>query len=363
MSIIKSKIKHFIFFLLTVFVLIGVGFKSIIPNQMAGFFKPVSVISQVVQETKLKSDDGRTNILVLGIDSRTGVASAGTSALTDTIMVISIDQNGARPVIISVPRDLWVAQTASKINSVYPLVLAREERVFGQNAEEANKVAIENTIVAVREVVGIPIHYYVVVGFDVFRDSVDSVGGIKINIDRTFDDYLYPIEGMEAALNEGDRYLHVHFDAGQQILNGEKALQYARSRHSINTEEAGDFARARRQQNVVDALKNTILSSETLLNPVKLKDLYSSYQKNVQTDISISDALLFYKFADLSLGNISQIVLSNEREDLTMLGSGTLVSPDKEERDQKYSGQYVLVPNDRTYDNIHALIRNVLFAD
>ncbi len=362
MSKIKSKIKYFIFFLLTVFILIGIGFKSVIPNQMAGFFKPVSVISQVVPETKLKSDDGRTNILVLGIDSRTGSASTGIAALTDTIMIISLDENGKKPVLISVPRDLWVSQIPSKINAVFPLVL-RTEKSKTQDINAANKVAINTTISAVREVVGLPIHYYVVVGFDVFKETIDSVGGLKINVEKTFDDYLYPIEGMEAAPVESDRYLHVHFDAGQQILTGEKALQYARSRHSVNAEEAGDFARARRQQKVVDALKSTILSSETLLNPVKLKDLYTSYKENVTTDISLSDALLFYKFSDLELGGISQIVLSNEREEPNLKGSGTLVSPDKEERDQKYGGQYVLVPNDRTYDNIHALIRNVLFAD
>ena len=362
MSIIKSKIKYFIFFLLTVFVLIGIGFKSVIPNQFAGFFKPVSVISQVIPETKLKSDDGRTNILVLGIDSRTGSSTTGTAALTDTIMVISLDESGEKPVLISVPRDLWVSQIPSKINAVFPLVL-RTEKSKTKDLEAANKVAIETTISAVHEVVGLPIHYYVVVGFDVFIDTIDSVGGLKINVDKTFDDYLYPIEGMEAAPIESDRYLHVHFDAGHQILNGEKALQYARSRHSVNPEEAGDFARARRQQKVVDALKGTILSSETLLNPIKLKDLYTSYKENVTTDISLSDALLFYKFSDLELGNISQIVLSNEIEDPNLKGSGTLVSPDKEERDQRYDGQYVLVPNDRTYDNIHALIRNVLFAN
>lgn len=362
MKLIKSKIKYFILFLLTFFVLIGVGFRSAVPDQIAGFFKPVSVISQIVPETKLKSDDGRTNILVLGIDSRSGVSKAGVPALTDTIIVVSIDENGKKPVLISVPRDLWVPEIPSKINSVYPLVLASEKRKTG-DVESANKVAIENTVSAVRRVVGIPIHYYLVVGFDVFKDSVDSVGGVKINIDRSFDDYLYPVEGMEAAPNESDRYLHVHFDAGMQVLNGEKALQYARSRHAVNIEEQGDFARARRQQKVIDALKNTILSSETLLNPVKLKDLYLSYTENIQTDISLSEMLMFYKFSDLELGNVAQIVLSNEKEDPNMIGSGTLVAPLPEEREQRYGGQYVLVPWDRTYDNIHALIRTVLFTD
>lgn len=362
MKIAKSKIIYFILFLLTLFIVVAVGFRSAIPDQFASFFKPVSVISQVITETKLKSDDGRTNILVLGIDSRSGVSKVGVPALTDTIMVVSIDENGKKPVLISVPRDLWVPQVPSKINAVYPLMLSSEKRKTN-DVEAANKIAIDSTIAAVRDVVGVPIHYYVIVGFDVFKDSVDSVGGIKINIERSFDDYLYPIEGMEAAPNESDRYLHVHFDAGMQTLNGEKALQYARSRHAVNAEEQGDFARARRQQKVIDALKSTVLSSETLLNPIKLKDLYDSYTDNIQTDISVSDMLLFYKFSDLELGNISQIVLSNEQEDPSMIGSGTLTAPLKDEREQRYGGQYVLVPWDRTYDNIHALIRNVLFSD
>lgn len=362
MKLIRSKIKYFILFVLTFFLLIGIGFRSIIPDQIAGFFKPVSVISQVVTDTKLKSDDGRINILVLGIDSRTGVSKVGVPALTDTIMVVSIDENGKKPVLISVPRDLWVPEIPSKINSVYPLVLSSEKRKT-DDVSLANKSAIESTISAVQEVVGIPIHYYVIVGFDVFKDAVDSVGGIKINIDKSFDDDLYPIEGMEAAPNESDRYLNVHFDAGTQVLNGEMALKFARSRHSTNIDEQGDFARARRQQKVIEALKGTILSSKTFLNPIKLKDLYSSYTQNIQTDISLPDMLLFYKFSDLQIGNISQIVLSNEKEDPNMFGSGTLIAPLIEEREQKFNGQYVLVPGDRTYDNIHALIRNVLFTD
>ena len=70
MKIAKSKIIYFILFLLTLFIVVAVGFRSAIPDQFASFFKPVSVISQVITETKLKRDDGRTNILVLVIDSR-----------------------------------------------------------------------------------------------------------------------------------------------------------------------------------------------------------------------------------------------------------------------------------------------------
>jgi len=343
----KFTIFKYIFaFLITVGIISGLILKSKYPEALANIFKPVSVVSNAIVDGHLKTTDGRTNILILGMDKRSTENHNVSSVLTDTMMVVSIDEKGEKPVVISIPRDLWVPETQSKINAVYAL--------SGKDINLTKK--------AVEVVVGMPIHYYVLVGFDAFKDSVDAVGGINIVVDETFDDYLYPIEGMENAIPESLRYEYLHFDAGSQTMDGETTLKYARSRHSTNANEQGDFARARRQQKVAVAIKDKATSADTLLNPTKIKDLYDSYSKNIVTDITLSDALVFYqKYKDLEIGGISKIVLSNETRNEDNLGSGTLIAPTEEERAEMYTGQYVLIPADRTYNHIHGMIRSALF--
>ncbi len=345
-----SAIKYIFLFLLTIGVLAFFLLRENLPDSVKKIFEPVSVVSQVVADGELQSTDGRTNILLLGIDSRSAGSDRGT-VLTDTIMVVSIDEDGTRPVIISIPRDLWIEELQTKINSVYAFT--------GRDIEVTKK--------AVSSVVGIPIHYYAIVGFDTFVDSITAVDGIEITVDKAFDDYDYPIEGMENASNIVDRYQHIRFNAGRQIMDGETALKYARSRHSTNPNEAGDFARARRQQKVILALKEKILSAETLFNPLKIKNLYDSYKSNVITNIKLPEALLFYdKYKDVELGEIARVVISNEPTS-DQLGSGTVMSLSKEQWEARYGPdkpyQYVLTPISRTFDQIRAIVREALFKD
>jgi LCP family protein required for cell wall assembly len=255
----------------------------------------------------------------------------------------------------------------TKINSVYAFRLGYYRGVAKLSYAEAQTKALEDVKNAVKSIVGIPIHYHAIIGFDTFKDSIEAVDGIEITVDETFDDYQYPIEGMENAENLADRYQHIHFDAGRQVMDGETALKYARSRHSNNPNEAGDFARARRQQKVVLALKDKVLSAETLFNPIRIKDLYDSYKSNVITNIELPEALLFYdKYKDVELGEMARIVISNEPTN-DQLGSGTVTSLSKEQWEARYGPdkqyQYVLTPISRTFDQIRAIVREALFKD
>ncbi len=312
------------------------------------FFKPISVVSKVIIDGELKKTDGKTNILILGTDARTA-GSHSNSALTDTVAVVSIDDSTGKTVLISLPRDIWIQEYKTKINSVYALSGRKPESISS----------------AVEKVLGIPVHYHVIVGFDVFQQAVDAVGGIEVEVDHTFDDYQYPIEGRENAEPESSRYEHIHFDAGRQKMNGVIALKFARSRHSSNPVEAGDFARARRQQKVMLALKDKVISAETLFNPLKLSALYDSYKDNVRTNIEPGDVALFYKaYSDFKFDDIERIVISNETPgsvDSEVLGSGMLISPGEADRQLLYNGAYVLVPKSGNFDEIHTLVRTTLF--
>ena len=337
------------------------------PDSIKNLFEPVSVVSKVVADGELASTDGRTNILLLGIDSRSAGSHVQGGTLTDTLMVVSIDSDGTRPVMVSIPRDLWIEEWSIKINSIYGIRRAYYRNVESLSAEEAQEKAVEDVKKAATSVVGIPIHYHAIVGFDAFKDAITAVDGIEITVDEAFDDYEYPVEGMENAANLEDRYQHIRFDAGRQVMDGETALQYARSRHSTNPNEAGDFARARRQQKVILALKDKVLSAETLFNPIKIKDLYDSYKTHVITNIELPEALLFYdKYRKVELGEIGRIVISNEPTN-DQPGSGTVTSLSREQWTERYGPdkqyQYVLTPVNRTFDQIRAIVREALFRD
>ncbi|OGC52299.1 hypothetical protein A2982_00470 [candidate division WWE3 bacterium RIFCSPLOWO2_01_FULL_39_13] len=346
----------------------GIIVKSKYPELVSALFAPVSVASNNIASTKIKSTDSRTNLLVLGMDKRSNNSSVY-STLTDTIMIISFDENLRKPVVISIPRDLWISETKSKINEIYALSKSKtcdEECSMGMVKKAVEKVA------------GIPVHYYVMIGFDAFSEAVDTVGGINVDVENTFDDYDYPIEGKEEdkcgidiSLMSDDelsgtrfscRYEHLHFDKGYQVLDGKMALKFSRSRHSANLLESGDFARAKRQQKVLESFKVAILSAETLLSPAKISGLYGNYQRNIKTDVVLGDVLLFYNtYHDKYIGEISEVVLSNEPASAGYAGAGSLFAPEPEERDALYDKKYVLIPNDRTFDQIHVLVRQTLF--
>lgn len=338
--------KYVFLLVVTVLAIVGVVLKSKRPEIIRAIFDQSSVVSEVVPEGKIKSTDGRTNILILGMDARSRDNTNVKSILTDTIMVVSVDGNASKPVIISIPRDLWLDETKSKINAVYELT-----------GEDPQMI-----VDAVEMVIGIPIHYYGIVGFGAFKDVINTVDGIKIYVPESFDDYKYPIEGKENAIPESGRYEHVHFKQGWQTMDAETALKYARSRYATNPDQRGDFARARRQHEVLMATKNKILSTGILLKPSTIRNLYKDYKRNVKTNLTFTDAVLFanqYKNADI--GAVKKIVLSNESTDSGKLGSGTLTSPEEKERNERYGGQYVLRPAYGTFDFIHAMVRKALF--
>ena len=323
-------------------------------NFLRSLFTPISIASRQFTKDSIKETDGRTNILILGSDQRSP-KSTQNSVLTDTIMILSIGKEKNDVVIISIPRDLWIEQINEKINALYAWNLYP----YQGKGKEVEKVKDK-----IYEITGLQIHYYAIVGFNAFQDAIEAVGGIEIYVANAFVDYQYPVEGKEDAPNEQERYMTVRFEQGNQVMNGEKALHYARSRHSANPIEAGDFARARRQQAVLVALEQKVLKTNTLLNPQKLTELFDAYQKNVVTDITVRELLYYSSIATtFTNSDLKKIVLSDEGKKDELPGSGTLMTPTTEERESKYSGKYVLVPKTGNYDEIKVLIRNYLFGD
>ncbi len=223
--------------------------------------------------------DGRTNVLLLGM---AGGKQPG-SDLTDTLIFVSLDIKNGDMVLLSLPRDIWSTTLKAKINTAYH---------YGREKGEGLLLAKQ----VVEEIVAQPIHYTFLLDFQGFVRTIDLLGGIRVKVDRSFDDYQYPIAGKENDLCNGDpklqcRYEHLHFEAGWQEMDGQTALKFVRSRNAKG-EEGTDFARSQRQQKVLTALKEKIISPQILTNLEKIKNLLEIPKIYLKSEPSLNDAEL-----------------------------------------------------------------------
>ncbi len=277
---------------------------------------------------ELKNQGGRTNFLILGIRG----FETYDADLTDTIIFVSLDKKSKQAVLFSLPRDLWIEEIKAKINTAYH---------YG-GFDLAKRTA--------SDVLGQKIDYLVVVNLQSLGETVDVLGGVTVDVQRSFDDFLYPIAGKENDLCDGDkeykcRYEHLHFEVGEQKMDGATALKYIRSRNAQG-EEGTDFARTARQQQLILSLKQKIMTAEIYLNPNKVSQLFKVFQENLTVDINRFEygnlALLLAKI------NWNQIKI-------TALNGNLLVNPKNH-----YSKQWVLVPKSGDWEEIHAFVSKLL---
>ncbi len=256
-----------------------------------------------VDLTKLKGEgDGRVNILVMGIGGQGHEAPN----LSDTMMVMSIDPKTKDTAMLSIPRDLYVKIPATgKYQAQYGKINAANS--YG-GPELARKV--------VQNVIGVPIHYYTVIDFSGFKQAIDAVGGVDINVPKALYDPEFPCDN-------GRGYCPLSIKAGQQHMNGTVALRYARCRHGVC---GGDFGRAARQQEVLIALRQKALQISTLTNPVKLTGLIDSVGNHVKTDLQLAEIKKLAELAKaIDTTKITNKVLDTGKPDSLLVdGSGLI---------------------------------------
>lgn len=296
---------------------------------------PVSVSRLVFDSgAPLKIINSRTNMLLLGVGG--GVHEG--ADLTDTMMVLSLNHTTHTTAFISIPRDVWSDELKDKVNSAYHY---GEEKIKGGGLVLA-KATIE-------DVVGLPIHYGIVVDFSGFKNVIDLVGGVTINVPNAFEDTDYPITGKEDDECSKDplyrcRYETLRFGAGPQNMDGDRALKYVRSRHADGN-EGSDFARSKRQQDLLIALKQKFTNLSFLSSPQKFSPLFHALDDATDTDMNIGEFLTVGKFvAQTKQENIQKISIEGE-----------LTSPPL----SWYNGKYVLVPS-VDFSDIHASIASQL---
>lgn len=233
----------------------------------------VHVVSNSMWEDMKKDAFGNINIMIVGY----GWEGHAGSFLADSIMVASFNPKIGAVTMISVPRDLYVYHTgygiAGRINELFSVGVGRQR-------EYATGATILSDMV--QQIMGLDIPYYALIDFEWFKNVIDTLWGVTIDVPEGFVDTTYPTK------NNG--YMTVSFSSGIQNMNGEKALQYARSRHSTS-----DFARSLRQQQIIRAIIEKA-TSQWLTTVTKIKKLYEDYTNMVKTNISLKELMWMAKY-------------------------------------------------------------------
>jgi LCP family protein required for cell wall assembly len=264
------------------------------------------------------------NILVLGIG---GEGHEGAN-LTDTIIYASIDLKEKKAGLVSIPRD-----------TAYPLGGGRFEKINAVHAYFEQDHPGEGTKYTAEDfskLLDTHIDHVLRIDFRGFVSLIDAIGGIDVNVERSFSDPQYP--------TDDDGWQAISFKKGMQHMDGKTALMFVRSRHGTNG-EGSDFARSHRQQLVMMAAREKLLSLDTLGNPKKLAALYAAVSKNIQTDLSVWNLVDLASFAkDFNKSNVNLRVLTDAAD-------GELV-------DANVNGAFMLFPRKQDWSEIRAIVKD-----
>lgn len=369
----KGGKKKIIFIILGMFLLIGGvvfwktgGLLDKISTE-GGIFSSLAKSLPGVEKTLDGEKEGRINILLLGMR---GENVPGGGLLADTIIVASIKPIEKKVSMVSIPRDFYVnvpgESYSQKINYIY----------FHGEEKEKNGGGMKEMRQVISEISGQPIHYAITINFKGFEQLVDAIGGVKVNLAQSFTEPMqfheekvcdgenggvFTVKSGNFQYKKNDRGKIVAtyplcynsseecggvftLPAGDQTLDGKKALCYVRSRVT-----SSDFDRARRQQQVLTEIKKTAFSVSTLTDFSKVNDILNSLGDNTKTDLEGWEMKkLFDIYRELGDGvAINQKVLENSEE-------GLLYSHEGDERG------YILIPRGENYDKIKALFGSII---
>jgi LCP family protein required for cell wall assembly len=290
-----------------------------------------SIISPIIpmgEKSSLRGQEtGRINILLMGA---AGEHKPGGN-LTDTIMIMSIDVKNKKIALLSLPRDFYVnvpnSNNLTKINALYKISVD-------------NKLGADLIKQAVEKITNLNINYYTTVDFDAFQKIVDNIGGVNIISERDIYDARYP----------GPNYSYQTFELskGAHLLDGKTALQYVRERHD---DPEGDFGRAKRQQQVIQAVKNKFFSVQTLFNAIALNNVLDTLGDNIKTDMTFDDLDQFVRLSkDLDTQNINNAVVDAWKPTSLLKVSHVTMGN---------AQAFILVPRVGNYSEIQDLAKNI----
>lgn len=261
----------------------------------------------------------RVNFLILGMR---GKDDPNGGLLTDSIIILSIRPYDSKVSMTSIPRDLFVfmpeKNESHKLNEAYEI---------GEKRSPGKGLGYVKSIIS--DIAGVPIHYATIINFQGYKDLVDSMGGIELNLEKPFVEAV-PFE-------EGS----ISLPAGKQTINGKTALLYVRARMS-----SSDFDRSRRQAEVIKALQTKMFKTGIILNPYRLDKILSAVENNLKTDMNINEIELTIKMlTKLKDPQIKTKVVDNGPEKVLYSTFNN-------------AGAFILLPTGGNYDKIHEIVRN-----
>ena len=272
--------------------------------------------------------------------------------LTDSLQVMTFDPREGTVTLISIPRDLFVQLPVvngrggywGRINEAYTAGMGNVDRNDTRVPYEKHEAGGQLAMKAVAQVLGIPIDYWISMDFVGFRQFIDAIGGVDVNVEKAFVDYQYA-NNDDASVDPS--YRTVRFAAGMQHMDGETAIVFARSRYS--SQDGNDFSRSRRQQLLMTAVKDKLFQVETI---PRLLSLLDAFEGHLRMSFSFTEAkdLLGWGQAQ-ARANRQFAIRTGVIEDGQLLYSTTLAS-----------GAYVLFPRagQGEYAAIHRYVNNLL---
>lgn len=297
----------------------------------------ISQIKRLVEsaDKELKGEErGKINILLLGMGGKNHEGGL----LADTIILASLDVAEKKAALLSIPRDLSIpveGMGERKINNIN--AFAETELKGGGGLATAQ---------AVSDILNTPIDYYVRLDFAGFINIIDELGGIEVDVENTLNDYSYPVMGQEEAFPYESRFEHLYIEKGRRKMDGELALKYARSRHAEGI-EGSDFARSRRQQKVLEEIRENVLSKYVLFKPAMISNILEELNEHLSTNLKMWEMIkLWNMFKDTEKKDIITKTLDNSPNGLLL---------DTISRD----GAYVLLPKSGDFAEIQYLVNNI----
>jgi len=336
-----SVIRQHLYLISMSAVILFISFLGVIGYRYLSHFKvsPQSLLNFFgTPKEQLESTGGLTNFLVLGIRGE----GEDSPDLSDTVIVISYNHEKKVASMIGVPRDLWIPSYQAKINTAYH---------YGEEASPGAGIKFAQG--AILEDLGLPIHYTAVVNFSLFKQAVDLVGGVDIDVQPGFVDDEFPIPGRERALPISSRYETIIFPDGLNHMDGQTALKFVRSRHAEG-EEGTDFARSNRQQQVLSALSKKIITPSFLLNQQMVDELINIVNSNLISNINANLYPSLAKIAlDIKDNPVRSVPLTSSPDEN---GVAILYHPPT----FKYNGEWVLIPKDNNWNALKQYVKNRL---
>ena len=314
--------------LLVLFILGAIAIPT--AQKVLAFGSAISTQSSLSTQTGYMSTSDRVNILVMGY----GGSGHDGAYLTDSMMVMSLMPQSHHTTLISVPRDLWVQNPANsgnytKINAVYPVASNNNANPVAGGDAAAQKVSL---------VTGLDIKYWMTINFAGFRDFINAIGGVDVNVPDSFK-ANYPAND-DPSINASWKI--VQFTKGLHHMDGETAIEYARARYVIdNPAEGTDFARSARQQLIMKAAL------------AKLKDWHTW-----PSFFSALDALKHTIYTNMSLADLAMFALKMDLNNAHRIGlSFSNVLMDSKSSD----GQDILLPQNGDWNLIKTYIHQQLY--